>query len=342
MIYLTSGQNNWVANIEPRPDRAADSYSYRLYRFGLLPFAFAFCYALFLANLPIDAFVDRVNYFAYASNSDFIVSLYDGNSRALFANEPLWLYMNIWLSHIFDAEQTVRFFIFSSAFVSSFLLIKKEKAHIIWLIMFLFMPGLIKNYIIHIRQGVAIAIFMAGYYSNSKYYRAIFWAMTPFIHASYFFVLMLAGINYATTVMRFPTWVRISFFAGCYLVTALLMDVIASGVGARQIVEYENIEVVVSGLGFLFWTLVILMFLSSGTEFIRQHALPISILALYLGTYFIVPFAARILESGLFLILVSGLALRGWKRNVYLAMLTLFIAFTYFTQRNEPWFGWGL
>lgn len=339
---MTSTQNDLVMNIGARPVRADDSYGYRLYRFGLLPFAFAFCYALFLANLPIDIFFDRINYFAYASNSDFIVSLYDGNPRALLANEPLWLYMNIWLSHIFDAEQTVRFFIFSSAFLSSFFLVRKEKANIVWLILFLLMPGLIKNYIVHIRQGVAIAIFMAGYYSKSKYSRAILWAMTPFIHASYFFVLMLAGINYVTTVMRFPTWVRVSFFTACYLVTALMMDVIASGVGARQIIEYENVEVVVSGLGFLFWTLVILMFLSSGAEFIRQHALPISILALYLGTYFLVPFAARILESGLFLILVSGLALRGWKRSAYLAMLTLFIAFTYFSQRNEPWFGWGL
>lgn len=339
---MTSGQNIGVTNMGPRSARLTETYGYRLYRFGLFPFIFAFFYASFLANLPIDVFVDRVNYFAYASNSDFIVSLYDGNARALFANEPLWLYMNVWLSYFFDSEQTVRFFIFSSAFVSSYLLVRKEKSHIIWLILFLFMPGLIKNYIVHIRQGVAIAIFMAGYYSKSKYWRAIFWAMTPFIHSSYFFVLMLAGINYATTAMRLPTWMRVSFFAVCYLVTALLMDVIAAGVGARQVIEYQNVEVVVSGIGFLFWAMVIWMFLSSGPDFIRQHALPISILALYLGTYFIVPFAARILESGLFLILVSGLALQGWKRNVYLAMLTLFIAFTYFSLRNEPWFGWGL
>jgi hypothetical protein len=153
---------------------------------------------------------------------------------------------------------------------------------------------------------------------------------------------MLAGINYATTILRFPVWLRVIFFIVCYLATALLMEVIASGVGARQILEYQGAEIVVSGLGFAFWSAVFLMFLTSGPAFIRQHSLPVSILAFYLGTYFIVPFAARILESGLLMILVTGLALGRWKRPAFLSMLSFFILLVYFLQRNEPWFGWGV
>lgn len=308
----------------------------------LIPLLAALAYASFLTSLPIDAFKDRVIYFAYTTTSDVIFYRYlVYDIKAIFANEPVWLYVNVVLIKFLTPDQILQTIIFSSSFVTSFILMRNENKNLFWIMVFLLVPAIIKNYIVHLRQGLAIAVFIAGYYSQSRTIKPILFGITPFIHSSFFFILMMAGINYATGIMKFPLWMRITFITICYIATASLLEVVASGVGARQILEYQGAAVEVSGVGFAFWTCVFLLFLSSGVTFLRQHTLPASLLAFYLGTYFIVPFAARILESGLFLILVCGLAMEGWRKAAFLGMLILFILLTYYSQINEPWFGWA-
>lgn len=308
----------------------------------LIPLLVALAYASFLTSLPIDAFKDRVVYFAYTTTSDVIFYRYlVYDIKAIFANEPIWLYINVILIKFLTPDQILQTIIFFSSFITSFILMRMENKNLFWIMIFLLVPAIIKNYIVHLRQGLAIAIFIAGYYSQSRTLKPILLGITPFIHSSFFFILMMAGINYATGVMKFPLWMRITFITICYVATASLLEVVASGVGARQILEYQGAEVDVSGVGFVFWTCVFLLFLSSGVTFLRQHTLPTSLLAFYLGTYFIVPFAARILESGLFLILICGLAMQGWRKAAFLSMLILFILLTYYFQSNEPLLGWA-
>jgi hypothetical protein len=336
-VNLTPGIG--MTQLNPAPARG-DTGGF--VRRTLIPFLVALAYASFLTSLPIDAFKDRAYYFIYTTTSDIIFYRYLAyDIKTIFANEPLWLYINFSLINILTPDQIIRSIIFFSAFVSSFILMRNENKNLFWIMVFLLMPAIIKNYIIHLRQGLAITIFIAGYYSQSRTMKPLLLAMTPFIHSSFFFILMMAGINYATGVMKFPLWMRVTFITVCYIATAAMLDVVASGVGARQIREYADAAIDVSGVGFAFWTCVFLLFLSSGVAFLRSHTLPTSLLAFYLGTYFIVPFAARILESGLFLVLVCGLAMQGWRKAVFLAMLILFILLTYYTQINEPWFGWA-
>lgn len=332
-------------DLKPYPARAVLRRSTApQHRFAMTLFAFVFAlaYSSFLANLPLDVFKDRLNYFVYASSSDIILTRYTVNNLSFLSNEPLWLYLNIFLSRFLYPDDLVKFIVFAPAFLTSFFVIRSDSKNAIWLIVILILPQVVKNNIIHLRQGVAISLFIIGYYSNSKPLRFILMAAAPLIHSSFFFILMIWGITYATGVLRLSVAMRVLFFTACYAVVALLLLVAASNLGARQALLYESIDPEVSGFGFMFWSSILILFLSAGTDFVRRFAFPISILTFYLATYFAVPFSARILESGLLIILLAGLSLDNWRRPAFLMLLILFTIVSYATRWGQPWLGWGL
>src|SRR5690554_6648259 len=164
--------------------------------YRILILVIATVYALYLANLPIDAFKDRINYINYTFNSEY--RFYDrlsNNWISLLSNEPLSLLINIFLSKYFSSENTLRILIGVPAFITAYSILRVNPRYFFLLLFLLFVPQIIKNHIIHLRQGVALSFFLIGWFSNKKYIKYFFLLLTPFIHSSFFMILSIVFMN---------------------------------------------------------------------------------------------------------------------------------------------------
>ena len=122
-------------------------------------------------SLPHNFFRDRDVYLVYAESSDKLLDLYSG--LPLYANEPLFLKINIFLNHFISASKIVYLYLFICLFGMLFLLFKYSKN------IFMFVLGVVLlflcNYSFHaefvvLRQTIAsiILLFVLSYTRNIK------------------------------------------------------------------------------------------------------------------------------------------------------------------------------
>lgn len=303
---------------------------------------FSIVYAGLLASLPLDVFKDRHNYLEYASNSLAILARFAaGGGIPLLANEPLWLAINIGLGQFFQPEQVLRTLIFVPAFLVSFLLVRHNPRHILWLMIFLLLPQVIKNHIIHLRQGAGLSVFLLGYYAGPRWLRVLLMTAAGFIHSSFLFLALIILMVRSTRLVRFSPGLGMISISMGFMALGFLLATIASSLGARQGEQYLESGSDVSGLGFLIWSGVLLLFISAGRDFIRQQMIPLAILSFYLAVYFLTPVSGRIFESGLILVLIAGLSLPGERRPLFLMVVLFYGLLQYGLRLDQPWLGWG-
>ena len=148
----------------------------------------AFTYAYILMSLPLFEFIDRESYLNNAQYSDSILGINQAKGiLTLIFNEPIWFLINTWLRSILDPENVIRTIIFTASFLSSYSFIKLSNSkirNILLMVIFLLLPIILKNYITHLRQGLAIGLFMLGMLF-SDWRRIAFVVVTPFIHISW-------------------------------------------------------------------------------------------------------------------------------------------------------------
>lgn len=298
-------------------------------RYLAISIVFSLIYSLFLAGLPINEFVDRDNYINYVTNSISLAETYLSNGVVyLLSNEPLWLLINIGVGALFAPDTALRIIIFSSALFFSFFILQSGRGNfcfIVFAIMICLLPQVMKNYVVHLRQGVAIAVAAVAFtYFSSKVQRTAI-ATTPFIHASFFFLLPNFLLSWVAAKNKIFT--REFTFWGCLILSCLLMLsslFLLSFVEARQISEYqEAISEPRSGMAFLFWSAVLLIFIFDNICFRTKHLFSIAAIANYLVMYFLFDPAARIFESALPFVLLSGYQLEGRKRIAFFILFVL-------------------
>ena len=85
---------------------------------SLLSFIYIFIYT----NIPNEYLRDRGNYIVYAKEIDYFLTRYDGID--VFFNEPIFLYLNKFLSNYFYYDNIPIFFVFFNTCIMVFLLLK--------------------------------------------------------------------------------------------------------------------------------------------------------------------------------------------------------------------------
>ena len=284
-------------------------------------------YAYFLMNIPMDGIMDRDNYLRYALSSSEIWTFYDPISR-LF-NEPLWLQLNINLYILFNNQETVvKFYVFFSSMIMSFIVLRQNKKYFIYLLGIVFLWQVMTNYVVHLRQGVAITIFLLAYFNKNKNIRLFFYLLTPFIHTSFFIVLAL--ILFSTILKKSKLSLQINYLLqfSSYTIFSLFILSIALYLGARQGELYlsEN-SISFSGFGFIYWLLILFIFISEKPSFQLKNNLTISFILFYLASYFTLPVVGRIFEDVLILILLSALDLSENKQKIFFMLFTIYFLF---------------
>ncbi|MGI2153086.1 EpsG family protein [Shewanella oncorhynchi] len=303
----------------------------------------ALLYSLMLVFIiPIDAVMDRANYLIYASDSELIFARYFSiGFLSVFTNEPVWLIINVFLNRFFTAENVVFIVIFFSSFISSYLVLKSNPKYFFFLLFILFMPQVVSKYIVHLRQGLAISIFLVGWSLKNTRWRFLLLLITPFIHSSFFFVLFLYFFSEISLKLKLDRDIRSILVVFLGLGLGLGLGYVANLIGARQANEYDFSSANISGLGFIFWFGVFSLYWFQGRDFVRKHAFSISALIFYLSTYFLIEVTGRIFESMIIFVLLASLDLTAWRRKAFILALFLFVLLTWLPRINQPWLGWG-
>ena len=310
------------------------------HRLGI--FLLSLAYGAFLASLPLDVFKDRVNYLNYADQSSLIFLRYWSESYVtVLTNEPLWLLLNTALRIFFDAETTLRFIIGVPASIVAFQVLRSNPKNFFWLLIFLLLPQVVKNHVIHLRQGVALSIFLIGWFSGSKSLRLILFCMTPFVHASFFFIMSILVFSEFFRALRFSIGLRSVLFVTYGILVSSVVFRVSEILNARQVSHYEFDAVDISGVGFIFWLIVWCLFFLQGRKFMRLNSFAIAVLLFYLSSYFFIQISGRIFESGMIVILLAGIQLSSWRRQAFLALITSYGFFSYLLRLGQPWLGFG-
>lgn len=303
-------------------------------------------FSFYLAQLPVDAFYDRVNYLMYASSSSLVFLRYlNEGLLSVLLNEPVWLGLNILLSTVFNEEITLRALVFFSSFVLTYKVLKYKPKYFILLCLFLLLPQVLKNNIVHLRQGVGLAFFLLGYFSKHKVSKAVFILISPFVHTSFIFIVFFYLVNKVYHHLRFAADVRALTIVLFGLFVSILGIKLAGLLGARQGDEsglYASAGMHALGFGSVFWSVILCLYFSAGKSFLKEQSLSVSILVFYLSTYLFFPVTARIFESGLILVLLSGLSLRGFKFYSFIILFSFYFIMQWAVRLNEPLFGWAV
>lgn len=312
------------------------------YRF--FSFVVALVFSIYLATRPLLEFKDRNNYLLYFQNAERLlqVRLHEGFISA-FSNEPLWLFLVKIGNDFLGPELGLRVLISLPAFIVFIIALRFGPENFFWILIFLLTPMVLTNHVIHLRQGLALSFFMVGYVLIRKRIpRVIVLCLCPFIHSSFFFIILLLLVS---SVIRIPK-IRAPFAVGIVLLScaaiAFFLPALLDLTEARQASSLEAAGGGIGGFGFIFWSMILLLILTSGGNVIKNASFPISVLAFYCTTYFVFKYSGRVLESGLLLVLLSLLNLP--KPQKYLAFLAtlFFFVITWYSRIGAPGLGWGI
>jgi len=99
----------------------------------------------------------------------------------------------------------------------------------------------------------------------------------------------------------------------------------------------------VSGLGFVLWLGVFILFRMEGRQFLRIHAFETGMIVFYLGTYWLIEVTARIFESSVLLVLIAGLSLTGWRLVAYkIIVFCVLFGLSWSMRTGAPAMGFGV
>lgn len=303
----------------------------------------AIFYGLVLSQVPNEQFKDFANYLIYAENGLIIfLERLNGGALSFLVNEPVWLLVNAGLGSVLEPEMVVRTIIFFSASSVAWLVLSSRPQYFFWLILFLFLPAVVKNHLIHLRQGLAVSIFLWGWFSDRWHLRWLLMVVSPLIHASFFFVLAVLFLAKILRYLRLSSDIRTFVFVVFGLSIGLGLGFVAVFFGARQAQEYEFAAAEVSGFGFGLWCFLLLVWLSGGRQFLHAHVFETGMIIVYLCTYWLVEVTARIFESGLLLVLLGSLALPPNQRRVFTFTTIILGGFMWLARTGSSALGFGI
>ena len=298
---------------------------------------FAILYGLLFASLSLLAIKDRENYLNYAALSDIILSNYlKSGILPTLTNEPIWLVINIGLRYFLTPEEVLRVIIFFPAVTVAFLALRADPKNAMWILLFLFIPQIVKIHIIHARQGLAIAVFLLGWFSTNQNIRWFLVGLTPFIHAAFFFIIILIILAHLSRKLRLAPDLRTLLFLCTGTAIGTSLGYITTISGSRKAGEYAFTSADVSGLGFIFWAGIATLMVLEGRNFLRQYTFQYGIILFYMATYFLMEVTARIFESMLLLVLLTGLQLRFWRKKVFVSAILAYGILTWFIRFGRP------
>lgn len=322
----------------PAAERAAGDTP----QFRVVTLVIALLYGAILSQIPNENFFDYSNYLQYAE-APWAALLVNWaiNPLSALANEPVWLGLNAGLALVFEPEGVVRAIIFLSASTVALKVLRFNPKLLPLLFLLLFMPMVIKNFLIHLRQGVAIAIFLLGWFASSRW-RVPVMVLAASVHISFAFILLILGLAWTARRLHLGPDLRAVVFIGTGVSIGAGLGWLAALFGARQAQEYDFVMAEVSGFGFVLWALILALMCLEGRKYLRNYMFESGVVFFYLATYFLIEVTGRIFESGAILVFLGVFNLTSWRRNAALLVLATMALVQWGARLNQPMLGFGL
>lgn len=303
----------------------------------------ALLFAILVQVLPLELSEDFEGYVTYFYDSGIILSDRTSDGLSFLANEPLFLILNLFLSTITDSpELAIRAIIFTSTLTLAFIFFYVNAKHKLLMLLFLLTPQMFHNFTTHIRQGLGMAVFYAGFYFLGRHRGLPLMLAAPFIHASLFFVLPAIFARDILESFRVRTKSAILLLSAAALSMGMTTGFLASFLGARQADNYNFASFAGSGLGLLFWIGVGALVYLQGKRIFWAHTAAVAILLQYYFGYLFVETAGRIFEAGLPLVFMMILHLTGWRKNAFLAAYGVYFLISWYLKFQTDFFFKGL
>lgn len=264
-----------------------------------------FCVLLFLylyifMNIPHSFFRDRDVYIIYAEKSQDLYDAYGG--MTVYANEPIFLKLNIFLSNFISSSNIVFIFLFFCLLGTLILLFKHSKNvfnFIMGMFLILFCHYAFHSQLVVLRQSIStiILLFFLTYTDNKKNIILVSF-FCSFIHSSFFLITFLLILYYTIPIYSLKIKSLIIFLTSAFL--GLFIKLIGGYLGIRQASEDHILSAVsVGGGAFLCFLIILIYFLFFIKEEKNNNIYQFSILglSLFLGLYFINPAAGRLMST---------------------------------------------
>lgn len=294
---------------------------------------FPLIYAAVLASLPLEGFVDRDSYLEYINSS--LVIIVGNFSRGwvyLLSNEPVWLLINVLVGFLFEPSVALKVIIFFSAFLFSTSIMRlglRDTRLLLFAALICLLPQVLKNYVIHLRQGVGIAFFMFAATLSLPATRRFFWSISAVIHTS--FVYLLLNLILSWGVKKYSIYIKnkhLMLLYGVSILFGFIFLYLISYSGARQAEEIASIQLESrSGIAFLFWILILIIYISNGLNYCKINSFAIFSIISYLSLYFLFSPIARIFESALPLVLFSGYSLKKSRQQLFFLLFGILFSY---------------
>jgi hypothetical protein len=280
-----------------------------------LALAMVFIISSLLAMRSIGIGLDDENYLAYFASAKDILLRHEGLSFVF--NEPLWMLISYLIVEIFGYEGSLRFIIFISAVFAGIGLGRINHWSLLPVVLYFALPLSLKNHIDHLRQGLALGLYIFLYSANGPFRTLRF--VSPLVHSSFWVVMLIDIVVSWFLKKKIPTRIdslKIFFiFGGVSVLFAVGISEIIAALGFRQAEIYVFLLSEGSGIAFIGWLVSLPIFLMLSNQ--RYFVLFAAYLGFYLGGYFLNPVAARIFENSFFLLCSAAPIISLNKRLVF-------------------------
>lgn len=297
---------------------------------------------IFLFHVYVDDYgvviKDRENYlYAVVGYQEIFERYLSYGPSYLFLNEPFYIAFFYLFDHILIGPPEIRLgFIVSLVFYLSFyIVIKNNIINKYYLLLLIIFPELLINYVVTLRVGFALLLFLFGYYSNSRALKWVFFGLAIFTHSIFIFlvaIIFISDVIYKANkgYKKLPALIYFLIAALFYLALCVLADYLDL-LSLRQAETYKIAFDMYrgSGYGLIFVTSIFLLLLSEdGRNYTVNFSL--IILGFYIAGYYLFPPIARFFEAGSIFVIISGLYLKKPIKNYYFCILILYELMWYF------------
>ncbi|MGB3159709.1 MAG: EpsG family protein [Carnobacterium sp.] len=277
--------------------------------------------------------VDRLNYLDYANYSHITLGrYYESGFGTVFSNEPLFLLINIFLAFIFSPENILRIIIFSSTFLVLYSLGKKTNFSLWVLSFFVLIPQFNKNHIIHLRQGLALGVYLLSLNQKNNKISWVLKVVAVLIHTSIAFMILFELLDSVIEKLKIKHRYKMLIVAALFFVFVNSFSLISLFIADRRFEEYAfSVATGASGLGFILWLFVGIFFITLAKKTYTNRLCFYGII-FYLVSYYFVEFGARVFENIIPLIIVGMINEENKKiRLLYIAFLIFYGVVQYYT-----------
>jgi hypothetical protein len=310
----------------------------KYYNASFLIFLLFYLFLVLVAVPNTELISDRASYFNSFANASDKINNTSFLSLSIIFQEPLYLLTVYTLGIFFSVESIALILIGTSSFMSIGSIFKAKPDLLPLIILIFLLPQFMGKYIVHIRQGVAIAIFLTSYfYFNKSLIKSCF--IAGLMHISFFIALPILLMMKLTPKGRSASFIIsiLLVIFSLFLFSQQLFSELVFYLDLRQAKNYLFTSENVSGLGFIYWIAIYTVFFFQKNVY-EPRTFSMNIIGLYCASYFFINFLSRLLESFLPLIFIELKFL-----NTYICYIALifYLLISWQTRWQLPMLGFG-